>query len=102
MSAQGVVGVYNGTKFVRAWCYVYYYGWQKAIPYVQAGLMMYKTSNNLYFKASGGKYLITNDNPNGWKMVGGAGTLMIPYLVSSGDNYNVSDGEVRLVREDPE
>ena len=76
MASQGVVGIYNGTKFVRAWCYVYDGGWEKAIPYVYDG---------------------TN-----WVMIGGAGTMMIPYEVATDGAYNVSGGEPRLVREDPE
>ena len=77
MAARGVIGVYNGTKFVRSWPFVYNgSSWVRAIPYVYNG--------------------------SSWVMIGGAGTMMIPYEVVTDGEYNVSGGELRLVREDPE
>ena len=35
---------------------------------------------------------------NSWKRVGGAGTLYIPFMTSSGDYFYTSDGKIFLVK----
>ena len=74
---QGVVGVWkdSSSKFDEATIHIYTSGvWQRVTPYVY-----------------------TN---GAWTMVGGAGTLMVPFYTSSGSyEFHTSASEVFQVRE---
>ena len=70
------MGVFNATQdlFLEATSRIYLSGdWHDCQPYVY-------------------------DN-GAWRMVGGAGTLMIPFITSDGEYFYTSDNKMFLVRE---